>query len=83
MPNTKLDKPLHHYPGMPNTYTGPQLPYGTMPRGGAPAPFWYMQKRPEEPMRARALRAAFEQAAKPMQQRVNRDRRPFDKYRGF
>ncbi len=83
MPNMKLDQPLYKYPLMPNVYTGPQLPYGTRPQGGAPAPFWYMQKRPEEPMRTRALRAVFEQAAKPVQQRVNRSRHPFAKYRGY
>ncbi len=83
MPNMKRDHPLYTYPGMPNQQTGITQPYGTLPNEGAPAPFWYMQKRPETPMRERALKMAFQQAARPVQKQVTRGRHPFDRYRGF
>ncbi len=83
MPNIKRDHPLFLYPNMPNQRTGAMYPYGTPPAQGAPAPFWYMQRQPETPLRVRALRTAFQQAARPVQARVTRGRRPFDRYRGF
>lgn len=82
MPNMKSNKPTVNYPLMPNTYTGPYLPYGTPPKDRAPTPFWYMRKR-NDPMNYRALLAAFQQAAKPVQRRVNHQRRPFDAFRGY
>jgi len=79
-PQKKPDRPMVVHPGMPNIYTGP---YGTPPTNQAVAPYWYMQSRDDEPIRGKALRDAFQQAAKPMQQRVNRQRRPSDAMRGY
>jgi len=76
-PDAKPDRMRSQHPLQPNVYTGP---YGTAPKDHAPAPFWYKKKRPEDPMRARALSEAFRQSA---QKRTNRQRHPSDSMRGF
>ena len=83
MPNIKKDHPTVMTPLMANQRVGTFEPYGTPPSKGAVAPFWYLQKRPETPMRERALKTAFQQAARPVQRQVTRGRRPFDKHRGY
>ena len=82
MLNMKSRKPAVNYPLQPNVYTGPILPFGTPPKNYAPAPFWYMQKQ-NDPMLLNALIIAFKQSAKPVQKRVNHQRRPFDAVRGY
>ena len=83
MPNIKKTNPLFDYPVMPNRNPGPLQPYGTLPVQGVPSPFWYMPRQPGTPLMVRALRTAFQQAARPVQRRVARSRRPFDRYRGW
>lgn len=83
MPNIKREHPTVMYPNMPNQMAGGIEPYGTPPAKGTIAPFWYLQKRPETPIRERALKTAFQQAARPVQREVTRRRHPFDRHRGY
>ncbi len=87
MRNMKYDKPMVKYPNMPNRLTGPantmpgrnypgmDVKYGTRPTDAPPAPYWYLQKQPEEPLRVRAMKKAFEQPAR-------KARHPFQAYKG-
>ncbi len=81
-PDSSPIRPTVPQPQMPNQYTNP---YGTPPKDHAPAPFWYMKSQQNEgyPMHQSALLKAFQGAAKPMQGRVNRQRRPSDAMRGY
>ena len=83
MPNMKRSHPLFDYPVMPKRNSGPSQPYGTLPAQGVPSPFWYMPRQSGTPLAVRALRTAFQQAARPVQRRVTRGRHPFDRFRGW
>jgi len=78
-PDTRPSRPTTIQPQMANQYTGP---YGTPPKDYAPAPYWYMKAQKEDPMQTAMLRA-FQGAGKPVQSKVNHQRRPSDAMRGF
>jgi len=79
-PDTKLSGHRVLQPQMPNQYTGP---YGSPPKDHAPAPYWYMKNKKENPMEQTALLKAFQNAGKPVQSKVNHQRRPADAMRGY
>ena len=68
------------YPLMPNQYTGPPMPHGTPSKDKAPMPYWYMGRTKDTPGRANALADVFKNIG---QKKVNRQRRPFDRNRGY